>query len=105
MARKKYLVRSGFVVVLKIAKPDGGYVERTYQENEEVALEDADAELHRHKLEFASQRDRDAALAAEKEAAVKVAGGSNPAELVAQLVAALQMSQQAGAAAAAAPAA
>lgn len=92
MATKKYIVRAGFVVVLKIHKPDGSFVERTYDGGEEVTLEDADAEMHRHKLEFALQKDRDAALAAEQQALVASKAQQSPVELVVALTAALQQS-------------
>lgn len=98
---KKYIVRDGFVVVQSIPRPDGTSYDRTYAGGEECTLEDADAALHAHKLEFASQKDRDAALAAEKSARVAAAAASNPAELLAALT---MMLQQAQAAAAPAPA-
>lgn len=42
MASKKYLVRVGFVVVLKLIRDDGKPYERTYTEGEECVLEDSD---------------------------------------------------------------
>lgn len=107
MATKKCIVREGFVLVLKITKPSGESYERDYQGGEEVALDDADAALHLHKLEFASQKDRDAAAEAEKRAAQTAAAAANPVELVAALIAALGQAQAAAgiAAPAAAPAA
>jgi hypothetical protein len=84
MATKKYLVRDGFVVVLKIARADGGFTERTFTSGDEVQLEDGDFSLHAHKLEFSSQKDRDAALAAEKTAAAaRVA--AQPVDVIKQL--------------------
>lgn len=102
MARK-YIVRTGFVVVLKLQKPDGSTYERTHEGGEEVTLDDDQALLHRHKLEFASQKDRDAALQAEREADVAAAAQLAPVQLVQQLTAALQASL-AGAGVATAPA-
>lgn len=58
MAATKYQVRQGFVVVHRVARTDGTYVERTYSEGDEVALEDADFALHAHKLEPAAGRQR-----------------------------------------------
>jgi hypothetical protein len=100
---KKYIVRDGFVVVLKINKPDGTSYERTTQGGEEISLEDDDAALHQHKLELASQKERDAALEAERKATVAAAARQNPVDLVTTLVAAL--GQQQAAASAPAPAA
>lgn len=97
MATKKYTVRTGFVAQIAIAKNDGTSYLRTYGEGEEVALEDADAAQHLHKLEFSSQKDRDAALAAEQQAKVAAAAGQSPAELVQQLIAALAQAQAAAA--------
>jgi hypothetical protein len=105
MATKKYVVREGFVLVLKITKATGETYERDYQGGEEVTLDDADAALHAHKLEFASQKDRDAAAEAEKRAAQSVAAAANPVELVAALIAALGQAQAAAGIAAPAPAA
>lgn len=92
---KKYVIRDGFVVVLQVRREDGSTSERRYESKEEITLEDEDAELHRHKLEFAGQKDREAALAIEKQASIDAAAGSNPAELVKQLVAALSQAQAA----------
>jgi len=102
MASKKYIVREGFVVVLEIKRAGGEVQTRTYTGGEEVTLEEDDAKLHAHKLEFANQKDRDAALAAEQQAKVATQAQQSPAELVAQLIAALSQAQ---AGAAAAPAA
>lgn len=63
---KKYVVRDGFVVVLKLSKNDGSAYERRYESGEEISLDEDQAAAHQHKLEFASQRDRDVALAAEQ---------------------------------------
>ena len=98
---KKYIVRDGFVVFLALFKPSGEKYERTYTGGEEVTLEDADAADHAHKLEFANQKDRDAALAAEKAAKVTALAGGDPAGLVQQLVAAI--AQASGAVAPPAP--
>lgn len=103
MASKKYIVRDGFVVVQTIPKNDGSTYDRTYAGGEEVTFDDDVAALHAHKLELASQRDRDAALAAERTAQIATAAGQSPAELVRQLIAALSQAQ--AAAAPAAPAA
>lgn len=97
MALKKYLVRDGFVVLLRMARPDGSVSEREYRGGEECTLDDDQAELHRHKLELADKRDREAALAAEKAARVAQAASGSPAELVQALVAALQQAQAAAA--------
>ena len=90
MASKKYIVRDGFVVVLVLTKTDGSTYERVYEGGEEVALEDGDAALHIHKLEFASQKDRDAALVAEKEARTAAAAANSPVDLIGLLTHALQ---------------
>ena len=82
MPSKKYIVRDGFVVNLILNKADGGTSTRTYDSGEEVTLDDDQAPLHLHKLEFASQKDRDAALAAEQQAKVSQAAASNPVDLV-----------------------
>lgn len=102
MAAKKYLVRQGFVVVLTMTKQDGSTYDRIYDSGEEVTLDDEQAALHIHKLEFANQKDRDAALAAEKQAQVATAAAGTPSELVASLISALQQAMG-GAAAPAAP--
>lgn len=102
MAAKKYIVRNGFVVVLKLTRDNGDTYERTYTEGEECTLEDTDAALHAHKLEFANARDRDAAVAAEKTALESTRAAQNPADLVAALVAALAQAQAAAAPAVAA---
>lgn len=94
---KKYVVRDGFVVDLEFTRDDKTKFTRTYQGGEEVTLEDDQAAPHQHKLEFASQKDRDAALEAEKKAAVAKAAAASPAELVQMLVAALQQAQAAAA--------
>ena len=103
MPVKKYLVREGFVVVQSIKKSDGTTYDRTYTGGEEISLDEDQAAPHIHKLEFATAKDRDAALAAEKEANVARAAANSPAELVTMLVAALQASL--GTAAPATPAA
>ena len=103
MATKKYIVREGFIVFHEIVKPTGEKYERTYVGGEEVALEDADAAQHSHKLEFALDKDRVAALAAEKAANVTAMAANDPTALVQMLVAALAQAQ--GVTAAAAPAA
>lgn len=103
MASKKYIVREGFVVFLEIVKSTGEKYERTYVGGEEVTLEDADAAQHIHKLEFASEKDRANALAAEKAANVTALSASDPAALVQMLVAALAQAQGVTAASPAAP--
>ena len=69
--------------------------------DEPVVLDDEQALLHRHKLEFALQKDRDAALQAERDADVAAAAQQAPVQLVQQLAAALQQSLVAAGAAAA----
>ena len=102
---KKFIVRDGFVVVLKLVNPkDQSVFERTYNGGEECTLEDDQAAQHWHKLEFASQKDRDAALAAERQALQDERAGQSPADLVKALVAALAQAQQAGGVQAPAPA-
>lgn len=93
MASKKYIVRTGFVVHLVLAKQDGSTYTRVYEEGEELTLDDADAELHAHKLEYASAKDREAALAAEAQARQNQRAAQDPAELVRQLTAALAQAQ------------
>lgn len=66
---KKFIIRDGFVVVLKLTKQDGSTYERRSESGEEITLDEDQYALHAHKLEFASQKDRDAALAYEAEAA------------------------------------
>ena len=90
MAQRKYIVRDGFVVVLTLTKADGTPYDRMYDGGEEVTLDDDVAAQHAHKLEYASQKDRDAALAAEQEARVAAQANNSPTELVQTLVAALQ---------------
>ena len=101
MATKKYIVRDGFVVVQTITKNDGSAYDRTYTSGEEVTFDDAQAALHAHKLEFASAKDREAALAVEQQAKVASAAAGSPVELVTTLVAALQAAMSAGQAGAA----
>jgi len=103
MASKKYVVRDGFIVFLTVISPKGDKAERQYTGGEEVTLDDADAADHLHKLEFAGQKDRDVALAAEKAANVTALAGSDPASLVQTLVAALAQAQGVTAAAATPP--
>lgn len=103
---KKYIVRDGFVVVLKFTKTDGESYERRYEGNEEVTLEDDQAAQHIHKLEFSSQKDRDAALAAEKADAAAKNAAASPVDLMATMAAMLsQALANAGVAPVAAPAA
>jgi hypothetical protein len=90
---KKYIVRDGFIVFLEVTGPKGDKYERTYTSGEEVTLEDDEAAKHQHKLEFANQKDRDAALAAEKAAAQTATAATDPAVLVQMLVAALAQAQ------------
>jgi len=90
MGTRKYIVRDGFVVALTLTNATTKETyERTYNGGEEVSLDDDDAKLHLHKLEFANQKDRDAALAAEKEAKAAASSDQNPVDLIAQLVAAI----------------
>ena len=100
---KKYIVREGFIVALAlINQANGQGYERVHVGGEEVVLEDDQAEAHAHKIEFASEKDRAAALASEKAAAIeKRAAAGNPADLVAQLAAALQLAIAGGVQAAA----
>lgn len=89
MASKKYIVRTGFVVALAILAKDGSIKERRYEGGEPLELDDEQASEHLHKLEFASQKDRDAAEAAEKEAAIVKAAHQSPIDLVGALTKAL----------------
>ncbi len=99
MATKKYVVRAGFVVPLITVKPNGEKSTKTFDAGDEVTLDDEQHALHAHKLEFANQKDRDAALAAEQQAATAKAAQNSPAELVQLLTAALTQSLQAAGAA------
>lgn len=92
---KKYIVREGFIVFLEVVSPKGEKYERTFSGGEEVSLEDDAAALHAHKIEFAMQKDRDAALAAETAARVKAAASGDAGTLVQSLVAALAQAQAA----------
>jgi len=105
MASKKYLVRDGFVVQIAATKSDGSTYTKEYNGGEELVLDDDIAAQHLHKLEFASAKDRDAAIAAEQQAKVFAAASQSPVELVQQLIAALSMAQQSAGVAPAAPAA
>lgn len=97
MASKKYTVRAGFVVALLLQKQDGGSYERRYESGEELTLDDDQAEQHLHKLEFATQKDRDAALAAEQSAKVTTAAAQSPAEMMAMMTEVFTRALQAGA--------
>lgn len=100
MASKKYIVREGFVVALQLKNASTGQAyERLHVGGEEVVLEDEQAAAHIHKLEFANQKDRDAALAAEREAAIAARAAGGSADLVGQLVQALQAANASAAAA------
>jgi hypothetical protein len=90
MATRNYTIRDGFVVILKLTKADGSTYERRSESGETVSLTDEQAAQHLHKLEFADQADRDAAIAAEQKAAVMNHAAGSPVELVQTLVAALQ---------------
>jgi hypothetical protein len=90
---KKYIVREGFIVFQEITKSTGEKYERTFTGGEEVSLEEDEAAQHAHKIEFASEKDRANALAAEKAAFVSAHANSEPAELVQSLVAALAQAQ------------
>jgi hypothetical protein len=106
MASKKYLVREGFVVILALVNAtNGSTYEKRYEGGEEVTLDDETAKAHMHKLEFASQKDRDAALAAEQEAKAAAAASQHPVDLVNMLTSALAQALQASGQAPAAPAA
>ncbi len=94
---KKYIVRDGFVVVLALLNDKGDKITRTYTSGEECTLDDVDAALHQHKLEFANARDRDAATAAEQAALVAQRAQQNPADLITALVAAIAQAQAAAA--------
>ena len=85
MANKRYLVRIGYVVALTLINASGATYERRYEGGEEVTLDDEQAAQHLHKLEFASQQDRDAALAAEQAAKIGQAAAQNPADLMAMM--------------------
>ena len=90
---KKYIVREGFIVFLEVVSPKGDKYERTFSGGEEVSLEDDAAALHTHKIEFAMQKDRDIALAAETAARVKAAASGDAGTLVQSQVAALALAQ------------
>lgn len=85
MATKKYLVRTGYVVVLALINAAGTTYERRYEGGEDVTLDDDQAAQHQHKLEFANAQDRDAALAAERIARVGQAAAQSPAEMMAMM--------------------
>ncbi len=97
MASKKYIVRQGFVVPLEAEKPDGGKTVKTFEGGDELTLDDEQAALHLHKLEFASQKDRDAAVAAEQQAKVEKHVTSSPVEFMAALVNVVAQAQAAAA--------
>ncbi|MBS0370198.1 MAG: hypothetical protein JSS57_13455 [Proteobacteria bacterium] len=96
---KNYTVREGYVVVLATKGNDDKIYERTFIGGDNVRLDDDQAQLHLHKLEFADAADRKAALDAEAAERAKTQA-ANPAQLIADLVAALSVAQQAGAASA-----
>nr|WP_316642878.1 hypothetical protein [uncultured Roseateles sp.] len=89
MPIKKYIVRDGFMVVLEIKQADGSVHKRTYASGDEVSLDDDAHAQHAHKLEFANEKDRAAALATEKESRIQAAATNSPADLVNALIAAL----------------
>lgn len=105
MPTKKYLVRTGYVVVLALINASGATYERRYEGGEEVTLDAEQAAQHEHKLEFASQQDRDAALAAEHAAKIGHAAAQNPADMMAMMTEVFTRALQAANGAPATPAA
>lgn len=86
MPSKKFIVRAGYVVVLAfINATNGNTSERRFEGGEEVALDEDQAAQHLHKLEFASQRDYDDALAAEREARMRHAAHQSPADVMSMM--------------------
>jgi hypothetical protein len=105
MASKKYVVREGFVLFRKVVNPANDQtVERQYMQGDTVEMDDDEYAQHAHKLEFAAQKDRDAALAAERQAAVNKAAAAGVVDVVSMLAQALQQAAAANAPASAAPA-
>ncbi len=89
---KRYIVRDGYVVTLVSEDSSGNKHDRTFIGGDAIVLDDDQAKDHLHKLEFADKKDRDAALAAEAAERAKTAA-ANPAQLIADLVAALSQAQ------------
>lgn len=99
MAKRNYIVREGFVLWRQVTNDKGSTTERFHDAGETVALDDDEAAMHGHKLELADEKDRAAALKAEKIADVANKANMAPADLVAALAAAIaQQGQQAPAA-------
>ena len=95
---KKYIVRAGFVLWRPVTSAKGETTERFYDEGETLELDDAEATLHGHKIELADEKDRAAALKAEKLADTATKAGMPAADLVAALAQAIAQAQQAPAA-------
>jgi hypothetical protein len=101
MPQRNYIVRDGFVVVQTVVKADKSTFTRTTSGGEPITLDDDEAAQHAHKLELASQKDRDAALEAEQQAKIAAHANNAPVALVQTLVEALQHALSGGATAAA----
>ena len=95
MATRKYIVRDGFVVHLLLGRADGSTYTRTHEAGEELQLDDNIYAKHAHKLDYASEKDRAAALAAERAAAVAERARQDPGELIRQLTDALAQARAA----------
>ena len=103
MATRKYIVRDGFVVHLILARADGSTYTRTHESGEELQLDDDAYAQHAHKLDFAAEKDRAAALALERAAAAAERAQHDPAELIRQLTDALAQARSAQSTAQVAP--
>lgn len=86
---KKFIVRDGFIVILALLAANGKEIERRYEGGETVELDEDQYAAHMHKLEFADEKDRKRALAAEEAATMAAAARSNPVDLVNMLTAAI----------------
>lgn len=93
---RKFVVRDGFVLHLQFQRPSGDAYSRTHEAGEQIELTDEQHALHGHKVEFASDKDRAAALAAERAASVAARAAQDPAELIRQLTEALAQARGAG---------
>lgn len=90
---KNYTVREGYVVILTTEGADGKKYDRTFIGGDTVKLDDDQAALHLHKLEYADEKDRAAALKAEEVERAKTQA-ADPVRLISDLVAALSQAQQ-----------
>ena len=96
MASKQYTVRTGFVLVLEEKRPNGQILTRNFNEGDLIELSDEQYALHAHRLEYADKKDIDAALKAERAAAVASAASTlGAADLVALMAQALAAQQAA----------